>query len=56
MVEDLGVAVEAADRIPLDVAVAVMDLHGLVGGPHRQPPALELRLGGGEGEVGPGLL
>src|SRR6185369_1173878 len=35
--EDLGVAVEAADGVLLDVAVAAVDLHGLLGRTHREP-------------------
>ena len=48
--EDLRVAVHAADRVLLDVAVAAVDLHGLVGAAHRQAAGLELRLRGGEAE------
>ena len=54
--EDLRVAVEAADRVLLDVAVAAVDLHGLLGAAHRQAAGLELRLGGGQREVAPGVL
>ena len=46
--QDLRVAVEAADRILLDVPVAAVDLHRLLGGPDRKPTADQLRLGGGE--------
>src|SRR5437016_4896154 len=49
--EDLRVAVEAAHRVLLDEAVAAVDLHGLLRAAHREPPRLELRLRGGEGEV-----
>src|ERR687897_3916681 len=42
--EDLGVAVEAADGVLLDVAVAAVDLDGLLGRAHGQPPGLQLRL------------
>src|SRR5918994_7451792 len=48
--EDLGVAVEAADRVLLDVAVAAVDLHGLLRRAHREPTGLQLRLGGSERE------
>ena len=48
--EDLGVAVEAADRVLLDVAVAAVDLDRLLGRPDREPAGDQLRLGGGEGE------
>src|SRR3712207_3273307 len=54
--EDLRVAVEAAHRVLLDVAVAAVDLHGLLGRAHRQPARLELGLRGGEREVPPGVL
>jgi len=49
--EDLGVAVEAADRVLLDVAVAAVDLHRLLAGAHGQPAGLELRLRRGEREA-----
>ena len=49
--EDLRIAVEAADRILLDVAVAAVDLDGLVGRVHRQAPALQLRLRGRQREA-----
>ena len=49
--EDLRVAVEAAHRVLLDVAVAAVDLHGLLGAAHRQAAGLELGLGGGQREV-----
>src|ERR687892_1175546 len=54
--EDLGVAVEAADGVLLDVAVAAVDLHGLLGAAHREPAGLELGLGGGERERAAGVL
>src|SRR6266581_4037456 len=54
--EDLGVAVEAAHRILLDVAVAAVDLHGLLRAAHGQAPGLQLGLGGREGEVASGVL
>src|SRR5712691_1588814 len=54
--EDLGVAIEAADRILLDVAVAAVDLDGLLRAAHGQAACLELGLRGGEGEVAPGVL
>src|SRR5918996_1554425 len=54
--EDLGVAVETADRVLLDVAVAAVDLHRLLAAAHRQPPRLELRLRGGEREAAAGVL
>src|SRR3954471_24012357 len=49
--EDLRAAVDAADRILLDVAVAAVDLHRLVGRLHREPPGLQLRLCRDEAEV-----
>src|SRR4051794_11110775 len=49
--EDLRVPVHAADRVLLDVAVAAVDLHRLLGAADRQPAGLELGLGGGEREV-----
>src|SRR5689334_2916788 len=49
--EDLGIAVEAADGILLDVAVAAVDLHGFVGGAHREAACLELRLCRGQAEL-----
>src|SRR5439155_7650158 len=54
--EDLGVAVEAAHGILLDVPVAAVDLHRLLGAAHGQAPRLELGLGGREGEVVLGVL
>src|SRR5438477_6361764 len=54
--EDLGVAVEAAHGVLLDVAVAAVYLHGLLGAAHGQAPGLELRLRGAEAEVAPGVL
>src|SRR3954452_12028746 len=54
--QDLRVAVHAAHRVLLDVAVAAVDLHGLLGAAHRQPARLELGLRGGEREVLPGVL
>src|ERR1700742_1526111 len=49
--EDLRVAVHAADRVLLDVAVAAVDLDGLLGTAHREAAGLELRLGRGQREV-----
>ena len=49
--EDLRVAVHAAHRVLLDVAVAAVDLDRLLGAAHREPAGLELRLRGGEREV-----
>src|SRR3712207_8159369 len=49
--EDLRVAVEAADRVLLDVAVAAVDLHGLLGRAHRQAAGLQLGLRRDEREV-----
>src|SRR3954452_18607508 len=46
--EDLGVPVHAADRVLLDVAIAAVDLHRLLGAAHRQPTGLELGLRGGQ--------
>src|SRR3954453_20361349 len=54
--EDLGVAVEAAHGVLLDVAVAALDLHRLLGGAHREPARLELGLRGVEVEVPTGVL
>src|SRR5688500_3044686 len=54
--EDLRVPVHAADRILLDVAVAAVDLHGLLGAAHREAAGLELGLGGGQREVAAGVL
>src|SRR5690242_3677965 len=54
--EDLRVAVEAAHRVLLDVAVAAVDLHGFLRAAHREPPRLELRLRGGEAERAPLVL
>src|SRR4051812_39836570 len=54
--QDLRVAVEAADRILLYVAVATMDLNRLVGRLHREAPRLQLRLRGNETEVAPLVL
>src|SRR6201999_3675250 len=54
--QDLGVAVEAADRVLLDVAVAAVDLDGLLGAAHGQPAGLQLRLRGGHREVAAGVL
>ena len=48
--EDLGVAVEAADRVLLDVAVAAVDLDGLLGRADREPAGDQLRLRGGQRE------
>src|SRR5919112_6533047 len=54
--ENLRVAVEPAYRVLLDVPVAAVDLHRLVGGLDREPPGLQLRLGGDEAEVAPLVL
>src|SRR5438309_6373223 len=54
--EDLGVPVEAAHRVLLDVAVSAMDLDGLVGRLDREPPALELCLRCREREVTSAVL
>src|SRR5260221_3216516 len=54
--EDLRVAVEAADGVLLDVAVAAVDLHRLLRAAHRQPAGLELRLGGRQREVASRVL
>ena len=55
--EDLRVAVEAADRILLDVPVAAVDLHRLLGRPHREPAADQLCLRGRKREqLAPVLL
>src|SRR5215204_2068636 len=54
--EDLGVAVEAADGVLLDVAVAAVDLDGLLGAADREPAGLELGLGGRQREVLAGVL
>src|SRR4051795_1078182 len=54
--EDLGVAIEAADGVLLDVAVAAVDLHGFLGRLDRQAAGLELGLGGAEVEVAAGVL
>src|SRR4051812_37357196 len=48
--EDLRVAVHAAHRVLLDVAVAAVDLHGLLGRAHGQPAGLQLGLRGGQRE------
>src|SRR5688572_13605223 len=53
--EDLGVAVEAAHRVLLDVAVAAVNLHRLLGRAHREAPGLQLRLSGRE-RVVPALV
>src|SRR3954453_13262051 len=45
---DLRVPVEAAHRVLLDVSVAAVDLHGLVGRLHSEPAGLQLRLCGDE--------
>src|SRR6185436_21057785 len=42
--EDLRVAVVAAHRVLLDVAVAAVDLDGLLGRANREAAGLELRL------------
>src|SRR3954453_18166692 len=49
--EDLGVPVEAAHGIFLDVAVAPVDLHGFLRRPDREPAGLQLGLGGGERQL-----
>src|SRR5581483_2416734 len=49
--EDLGVAIEAAHGVLLDVAVAAVYLDGLVTGAHGQAARLQLRLGRGQREV-----
>jgi ABC-type sugar transport system ATPase subunit len=54
--EDLGVAVEAAHRVFLDVAIPAVDLHRLLGRAHGQAPGLELGLRRGEGEVASEIL
>src|SRR3954470_21376554 len=54
--EDLRVPVEAAHRVLLDVAVAAVDLDGLLGAADGEPAGLELRLRGGQGEVALGVL
>src|SRR5215212_746440 len=54
--EDLGVAVEPAHRVLLDVAVAAVDLNGFLGAAHGQPAGLELRLRGGQRERALGVL
>src|SRR5439155_2495208 len=48
--ENLGVAVEPAHRILLDVPVAAVDLHRLLGGAHCETPCLQLGLSGDQGE------
>src|SRR5699024_8077434 len=48
--EDLGVAVEAADGVLLDEAIAAVDLDGLLGCFDREAAGDQLGLGGGEGE------
>src|SRR4051794_17596025 len=54
--EDLGVAVEAAHRVLLDVAVAAVDLHRLLARAHGEPAGLELGLRGREREIATGVL
>src|SRR5256885_10146424 len=54
--QDLRVAVEAAHRVLLDVAVAAVDLHGLLARPHREPSRLELGLRRREAEVAARVL
>src|SRR3954471_19253193 len=49
--QDLRVAVEAAHRVLLDVAVPAVDLHRLLAGAHREAPRLELGLRRGQREV-----
>src|SRR6476469_10571920 len=51
--EDLRVAVEAAHGVLLDVAVAAVYLHGLLGAADGEAAALELRLRRREAEVAP---
>src|SRR6476619_1463887 len=53
---DLGVAVEAADRVLLDVAVAAVDLDGLLGRFDGEAARDQLRLGGGQREGLAGVL
>src|SRR4051794_32167628 len=48
--EDLRVAVEAADRVLLDEAIAAMDLNRLFACANGHAPRLELRVGSGERE------
>src|SRR5262245_47994958 len=48
--EDLGVAVEAADRVLLDVAVAAVDLDGLLGRADGESACDQLGLSRGQGE------
>ena len=45
-----AVAVEPADRVLLDIAVAPVDLDGLLGRPHGEAAGDQLRLGGRERE------
>src|SRR4051794_35421527 len=54
--EDLGVAVEAAHGVLLDVAVAAVDLHGLLAGADGQAAGLELGLGRRQREALAGVL
>src|SRR5918992_4338632 len=54
--EDLRVAVEAADGVLLDVAVAAVDLHRLLGRAHRQAARLQLRLRRRQAEGAAGVL
>src|SRR5213082_1855407 len=54
--EDLGVAVNPAHRVLLDIAVPAVDLNCLLGGPIGQATGLELRLGGRECERAPEVL
>src|SRR4051812_27789681 len=54
--QDLRVAVEAAHGILLDVSVAAVDLHGLVGRLHGEAAALQLRLRRDQPEVPPLVL
>src|SRR5690348_5189176 len=54
--EDLRVAVHAAHGVLLDVAVAAVDLHGLLRAAHRQTPRLQLGLRGRQREVAPLVL
>src|SRR3954454_8049085 len=54
--EDLGVAVEAADGVLLDVAISAVDLHRLLARAHGEAARLELGLRRGEAEVLAGVL
>src|ERR1700722_3358304 len=54
--QDLRVAVEAADRVLLDVAVAAVYLHRLLAAAHGEAAGLELGLRRGQREVAAGVL